>query len=75
LPIFALTVPKICPHFWAPSPESETTSTVCRSVCRTFTVRARSSVAIDSGPSIGVFVGMLFSLYPLSRLVVLRGVQ
>ena len=28
LPIFALTAPKVCPHFWAPSPESETTSTV-----------------------------------------------
>ena len=28
-PILAQTIPKICPHFWAPSPESDTTSTVC----------------------------------------------
>src|SRR5512143_914273 len=29
LPIFAETAPKIWPHFCAPSPESETISTVC----------------------------------------------
>ncbi len=29
LPILADTRPKVCAHFCAPSPESETTSTVC----------------------------------------------
>ena len=28
-PIFALTEPKIWPHFCAPSPESDTISTMC----------------------------------------------
>jgi hypothetical protein len=34
-PILAVTAPKICEHFCAPSPESETTSTVCSCSRRT----------------------------------------
>ena len=47
LPIRAETVPKIRPQVWAPSPESETTSTVWWSVRR-----VSPSVRTDAGSAV-----------------------
>ena len=55
LPILADTDPKIWPHFWAPSPESETTSTE-----RSDTVRTCASRSVDaSAPTVGSFIAIL----------------
>ncbi len=53
LPIFAETVPKIWPHFWAPSPESETISMVCSA---TSTKGGASRAVIDSADDCDVVV-------------------
>ena len=55
LPILAETEPKIWPHFWAPSPESETTSTE-----RSVTVRTDTSLSANAAaPTVGSFIAIL----------------
>ncbi len=52
LPILAQTVPKVCPAFWAPSPESETISTIRWATV----VRTRSPVG-----AVAVVVGLMIA--------------
>ncbi len=55
LPILAETAPKICPHFCAPSPESDTTSTARSLTVRTDTLRSARALA----PTVGSFIAIL----------------
>jgi hypothetical protein len=66
-PILALTVPKVWPAFWAPSPESLTISTMCSRTCFGSCGEAASaSPSSDKAPFASAFFLAIGSRFPVA---------